>query len=163
MSRENIEPVGAARGANRERDTSPGMSGNLDVIRRIYADGLLDGDIERLLELSDPDAEFVNPPDAVESGIRRGRDAIRGAAETARESFAWSKHELRRLFDGGDRIVAAVTFRACGEGSGLDVSHEEAHTWTFREGRIVRFEWGRDLAGALTAAGLVDDPKSRDT
>jgi hypothetical protein len=30
----------------------------------------------------------------------------------------------------------------------------EAHTWTLRDGQIVRFEWGRDLQRALEAAGL---------
>jgi hypothetical protein len=28
------------------------------------------------------------------------------------------------------------------------------HTWTLRDGRITRFEWGRDLKKALEAAGL---------
>jgi hypothetical protein len=26
-------------------------------------------------------------------------------------------------------------------GSGVDLIQEEAHTWTFRDGTIVRFEW----------------------
>jgi ketosteroid isomerase-like protein len=130
------------------------MSRNVDIVRRIYAEGLLDRELGQLLELSGPAVEFVNPADAVEPGVRRGPDAIRAAAEGGRVSFAWSEHELHRLFDGGERIVAAVTFRARGKGSGVDVSHEEAHTWTFREGMIVRFEWGRDLDAALAAAGL---------
>ena len=130
------------------------MSQNADIVRRIYADGLLDRDIASLLELADPGIEFVNPPDAVEPGVRRGAQQVRAAAEAARDSFAWAEHSLMELFDGGDRVVAAVTFRARGEGSGVDVSQEEAHTWTFRNGTIIRFEWGRDLDGALAAAGL---------
>jgi ketosteroid isomerase-like protein len=130
------------------------MSRNVELVRRIYAEGLLDGDLEGLLELSAPDVEYVNPPDAVESGVRRGREEIRGIARTARESLAWAEHELHQIFDGGDRVVAAVTFRARGRESGADVSHGEAHTWTFRKGKIVRFEWGRDLPAALAAAGL---------
>jgi hypothetical protein len=34
------------------------------------------------------------------------------------------------------------------------VVQEEAHTWTLRDGKIVRFEWGRDLRTALEATGL---------
>jgi hypothetical protein len=38
--------------------------------------------------------------------------------------------------------------------SGVEVSQEEIHTWTLRNGKPVRFEWGRDLAAALNAVGL---------
>ncbi|MBA3326748.1 MAG: nuclear transport factor 2 family protein [Solirubrobacterales bacterium] len=130
------------------------MPTNIDMVRRIYSDGLFDDDVEGLLALVDPGIEFVNPAEAVESGVRRGPAAIRAAVRSARESFAWSRHELGGLFGGGDRVVAVVTFRARGHGSGAELSQEEAHTWTFREGRILRFEWGRDLPSALAAAGL---------
>ncbi len=30
------------------------------------------------------------------------------------------------------------------------------HTWTFAEGKIVSFEWGRDLGQALKAVGLAE-------
>jgi hypothetical protein len=33
------------------------------------------------------------------------------------------------------------------------VLQDEVHTWTLRDGKIVSFEWGRDLASALAAAG----------
>ena len=36
----------------------------------------------------------------------------------------------------------------------MELTQEEAHTWTLRAGRIARFEWGQDLARALQAAGL---------
>jgi len=51
-------------------------------------------------------------------------------------------------------VVADVLFVARSGGSKIDVVQDEAHTWTFREGKIARFEWGRNLAVALEAAGL---------
>jgi hypothetical protein len=58
---------------------------NVDVVRRIYADGLIDRDPEWLLDLATPDIEYVNPPNAVEPGVRRGPAAVvramRGFAE----------------------------------------------------------------------------------
>ena len=39
-------------------------------------------------------------------------------------------------------------------GEARELVNEEAHTWTLREGRIARFEWGQDLGSALEAAGL---------
>jgi hypothetical protein len=35
-----------------------------------------------------------------------------------------------------------------------ELVQDEAHTWTVRDGRIARFEWGKDLSGALRSAGL---------
>ncbi|MEO7198368.1 MAG: hypothetical protein ABIZ50_07830 [Solirubrobacterales bacterium] len=69
-------------------------------------------------------------------------------------SFEATRNELHELFDAGDAIVASVSFRARNRGSESEVVQEEAHTWTLRDGRITRFEWGRDLGSALEAAGL---------
>ena len=127
---------------------------NVDVVRRIYADGLIDRDPEWLLDLATPDIEYVNPPNAVEPGVRRGPAevvrAMRGFAEPWRES----RHQLHELFDCGDTVVAAVTWSTRSHGSGMELTQEEAHTWTLRAGRIARFEWGQDLARALQAAGV---------
>ena len=68
--------------------------------------------------------------------------------------FDSSRHELHELFDGGETVVAAVSFRTRSRGSETEIVQEEAHTWTLCDGRITRFEWGRDLATALEAAGL---------
>ena len=64
---------------------------------------------------------------------------------------------MRELFDAGDTVVAAVTFHARGRDSGAELTQDEAHTWVFRDGKVVSFEWGRDLAAALDAAGLGKD------
>ena len=64
------------------------------------------------------------------------------------------RHELHELFEGGDTVVASVSFVTRSGGSQTELEQAEAHTWTLRDGRIVRFEWGRDLQGALLAAGV---------
>jgi ketosteroid isomerase-like protein len=128
---------------------------NIELVRRIYEDGLLDRDPARVVhEFATPDVEYVNPPDAVESGVRRGRAGVVEALRNSSELFDSARHELRELFDGGDAVVAAVSFCTRGRGSGIELVQEEAHTCTFRDGRIVRFEWARDLGAALEAVGL---------
>jgi ketosteroid isomerase-like protein len=127
---------------------------NVEIVRRIYAEGLIDQDPERLLELVTPDIEFVNPPEAVEPGIRRGRAEVAQAMRSAHESFDSYRHELRELFDCGYAVVTVVSFHARGRGSESEVVQEEVHTWTLRDGRLARFEWGRDLKTALEAVGL---------
>jgi ketosteroid isomerase-like protein len=128
---------------------------NVQIVRRIYEEGLMDRDPQQLLEqLATPDVEYVNPPEAVEPGTRRGPAEFAQALRDASEFVDSSWNELHELFDCGDAVVAAVSFRTRSRGSQSEVVQEEAHTWTLRDGRIARFEWGRDLGAALGAAGV---------
>ena len=128
---------------------------NVQVIRRIYDEGLIDRDPQRwLLELATPDIEYVNPPYAVEPGVRRGPVEVVRAMRAFGEVWEMSRHELHELFDCGDIVVAAVSWYTRNRGSQSELVQEEAHSWSLREGRIARFEWGKDLVRALEAAGL---------
>jgi ketosteroid isomerase-like protein len=127
---------------------------NVEVVRRIYDEGLMDKDPEWLLELATPDIEYVNPPYAIEAGIRRGPVEVARAMRGFGEVWEMSRHELHELFDCGDIVVAAVSWYTRSRGSQSEVVQEEAHSWSLREGRIARFEWGKDLIKALEAAGL---------
>ena len=118
-------------------DTERAMSQeNVEIVRHLYESGLFDGDPEELMKLATPDVEYVNPPYAVEPGVRRGLAAVARAM---------------RAF--GDVVVAAVSWYVRGRGSERELVNKEAHTWTLREGRIARFEWGQDLEKALEVAG----------
>jgi ketosteroid isomerase-like protein len=125
---------------------------NVELVRRIYREGLIDGDPEGLLSLATADVEYVNPPEAVDPGIRRGPDEFRRALQNLSTHFVAHRSELRELFDLGDRVVASVVFRARNSGSEMEITQEEAHTWTLSGGLVARFEWGRDLRAALDAA-----------
>jgi len=127
---------------------------NVEIVRHIYESGLFDRDPEELLELATPDVEYVNPPYAVEPGVRYGRVAVAQAMRRFAEVWEKSRHELRELYDCGDIVVAAVSWHIRNRGSEMELVNEEAHTWTLREGRIARFEWGQDLDSALEAAGF---------
>jgi ketosteroid isomerase-like protein len=126
---------------------------NLEIVRRIYKEGLIDRDPKRLLDhFATPDIEYIDPPEAVDPGTRRGRTEVMLALRRARQSSATYRHELHELFDLGDTVVAAVS-RHAGRPSSSD-TQEEAHSWTFRDGKVVRFERGRNLEATLEAAGL---------
>ena len=128
---------------------------NVELVRRLYEAGLIDQDpAEWLPELASPDIEYVNPPHAVEPGVRRGPEAVVRAMRGFSEVWMDSRHELHELFDGGEIVVAAVSWYTRTRGSDAELVQEEAHTWTIRDGRIAGFEWGTDLNGALRSAGL---------
>jgi ketosteroid isomerase-like protein len=125
---------------------------NVEIVRRIYRERLIDRDPKRLVDhFATPDIEYVNPPEAVDPGVRRGRAEVRLALRRARQSSPSYRHELHELFDRGDTVVAAVS-RHAGPASSSEIQ-EEGHTWTLREGKVVRFERGLNLEAALEAAG----------
>jgi ketosteroid isomerase-like protein len=126
---------------------------NVAIVRRIYDEGLIDRDPEWLLELATPDIEYVNPPYAVEPGVRRGPLEVAQAMRRFAEPWEESRHELHQLYDCGEVVVAAVRWHIRGRGSERVLVNEEAHSWSLREGRIARFEWGQDVVKALEAAG----------
>jgi ketosteroid isomerase-like protein len=128
---------------------------NVEIVRRIYTDGLIYQDPERLIaEFATPEIEYVNPPYAIEPGIRRGPAEVAAALRRAHELFASPRYVIDQLFDCGDTVVAVLSFYAHGRGSETEAVQEEVHSWTFRDGRIARFEWGRDREQALEAAGV---------
>ena len=126
---------------------------NVEIVRRIYDEGLFDRDPEWLLAMATPDIEYVNPPYAVEPGVRRGPVEVVRAMRAFAEVWETSRHELHELFDCGDIVVAAVSWYTRSRGSQSELVQEEAHSWSLREGRIAGFEWGQDVGKALDAAG----------
>jgi ketosteroid isomerase-like protein len=125
---------------------------NAEIVRRVYGTGAFDrGEADSLMAA---DCEWVNPPDAIETGVLRGINEVRSASRRIADAFDWSEHRAKRVFDAGASVVAEVTFRGRGRSSGVELEHDEAHTWTFRDGKVVRFEWGRNLAEALKAVGI---------
>ena len=130
---------------------------NVELVRRIYEQEMFQQDPRQLLDLTAPHIEYVNPPEAIEPGVRRGRAEVAQAVKSAHEFFESPRYELNELHDFGDTVVAALTFYARARGTEIEIVQKEAHTWTLRDGRIVRFEWGRDLGTALEAARLREE------
>ena len=68
---------------------------NVEIVRRIYSEGVIDRDPKRLVDdFATPDIEYVNPPEAVDPGVRRGRAQVNLALRRARQSSPSYRHEL---------------------------------------------------------------------
>ena len=117
------------------------------------------GEVDRFL------AEFVHPDYEFHTGVRvpsipsvvRGRDGLRAwiqqwYQEPWEEQLQMDVERLDELADG--RILALLTLRASGRGSGASVESEYAHIITFREGLSVRVDGFASWQQALAAAGL---------
>jgi ketosteroid isomerase-like protein len=83
-----------------------------------------------------------------------GRDAV---IETSRRYWGtWEDYsvEAEELLDAGQSVVVITREQGRGKGSGVPVARQNPQLWTFRAGRIIRWESFRTRAQALEAAGL---------
>ena len=126
-----------------------------DVVERFYEFTNRGLDVEEWLdavvELADPEVEYVNPPDALAPGTRRGLEGFRVAFRSVREGFEVVHIEAEKMLVREDRVAVRLKVRIRGSGSGIEMDPRPwSHLWTIRDSRIVRFEWFRDGDAALT-------------
>jgi uncharacterized protein len=129
------------------------MSQDLNTIRVAYAD-FSRGDWTNLLESLDPEVEWHNPANAIEPGVRHGKDSFREALERVLDSFEISSIELERITEVGDQVVVLLHVQGQGRGSGAPLDQHFGHVLTMRNGKAIRFAWFTDQSVALEAAGL---------
>jgi uncharacterized protein len=127
-------------------------SDNVRLLARMY-EAWHAGDLPRVLDLLDPEFEWVNPDHAVEPGTRHGRDGFAKAVANLDSSFEHQTHLLGEVEDLGDRVLWHTIFQARGY-SGAQIEVAEQHLWTLRDGKILRIEWFHDADEARRAAGL---------
>ena len=128
------------------------MVAGTDVVRQAY-EALNARDIEGLLALLHEDVEWVNAPDAVEPGTRRGHDGFRTAVENVWATFGDLTYALGAIEEVGPRVLVQANLRAAGRAGRTEVREQRHHVWTVRADRIARFEWFNSRAEALAAAG----------
>jgi ketosteroid isomerase-like protein len=130
---------------------------NLEIVRRLV-DAWNRQDLEGILVLIDPEAEYVNAPTAIEPGTRRGHDA---AVDVMRKQWedlpAAILVEIDRFHDRGDEIITEGRLSRTMPGSDQRISTRLLQSWKFRDGKLIRFEVlgaGPEFPEALEAAGL---------
>jgi ketosteroid isomerase-like protein/SAM-dependent methyltransferase len=139
--------------ARNNRAVSAGAeSHNTRLLTRFYE--AWDGDdLATMLALVDPEFEYVNPPDAVHPGTRRGHEGLAGVMDVLHESFDHMSHDLLEVEEIGDgRVLWHTIFRARGRDSGALIEVDEQHLWTLQNGKILRLQWFHDLEDARRAA-----------
>jgi ketosteroid isomerase-like protein len=128
---------------------------NVDSLRR-SSQAFNAGDLDRALELWDPDAVYYERPgtplDTAE--VLRGRDQIRASLESYLAEFPDFHSEIDELVDAGHKVVCIQRWTGTGRGSGLSVDLAEVIVLSFTNDKITEGRVYPDRASALEAAGL---------
>ena len=126
--------------------------GNAELFDRIYEQLYAEHRVGP--ELLADDAEWVNPPDAVETGTRRGAAAFNEAIAGIYSGWEDMRFEVERVIERGDDLVALGHLRNRGRIAGMEVTQPHGQIWTFRDGKAVRMCWFSTVEETLAAAGI---------
>ncbi len=116
------------------------MPAEEEQVIRDAVDAWNERDIERLIALHHEDAVYVNPPDAVEPGTRRGHDEIREVARKQWEFLGDASQRVERVHEGDGVIITEHTAVRRISGSGMPIENRLLVRWTIRDGLIERLE-----------------------
>jgi ketosteroid isomerase-like protein len=130
------------------------MASNLETYQRILETFNREG-VDGVMPFFRDDVEVYDPD--LPEGPYRGPEAAKHVAELLMSGFEDVEVKDFRLLPAGDRVVALLHTRAKGESVDLEVETRDAHTITFRDGKIAYWRLYLDQVEALTDAGL--DPE----
>jgi ketosteroid isomerase-like protein len=107
------------------------------------------------MSLLDPEVEYEDTtlPDHVGETYRGHKGVARATARWTDAYEAFSI-ELERIVGAGDTLVSIHRVRARARHTGIEAEGPVAYVWTFRGGKVIRFESFREPDQALEAAGL---------
>ena len=128
---------------------------NVEITRRLL-NAFNDQGVEGVLAFYDEDCE-VYDPDLPGNRTYRGKDGLRNLLDLMLTGSEETEIRDYELLPAGDRVVALIRTYFRGEGGGPEVEVRDAHTLTFRNGKIVYWRLYIDRVEALTDAGL--DPE----
>ena len=111
------------------------------------------GDVEAFLRHVDEDIVWIAARSAVE-GAYRGHDGIRRFFADNDENFDVFRPEFHEVRDLGGRILAVGMIHIRARGSTVETDIPVAGIFTFRRGRLLRWEDFRERRLALEAVGL---------
>lgn len=114
-------------------------------------------DVEAAAALCDPEVEYVNPPNALEPGTRRGLDELRMVVSKQWEFMGDARQEIVALHERGERIISEVKVSRTMPGSEATIENRILSAWTVRDGLVRRLEvlgGGSEFEAAREAAGL---------
>jgi ketosteroid isomerase-like protein len=130
------------------------METNVEIFQRVIEAFNSEG-VQGVLPFYTDDAEVYDPD--LPSGTYRGHEGVGRVLEQLMSGFRNVEIRGFELLPAGDRVVALMRTHFKGERNDLELEVRDAHTVTFRDGKICYWRLYLDQVEALTDAGL--DPE----
>jgi ketosteroid isomerase-like protein len=112
---------------------------------------LNDSDIDAAMEALVENAEWHESEVLPDTGVYRGREAIRSFLTDFLASWERFHQTIEEVRAEGDRVLVMIHLEATGRGSAADVDARYAHLWTVSGGRGVRVDAFYDRDEAVAA------------
>jgi len=129
---------------------------NAQIVRWTF-EAICDEDIDGLLELYDPEIEFLPLTGTlVESGGYVGHGGVRDYFEECAEVWELMQPHADDLRTVGDHVVVLGGCAVRGRGSGAGSDNPMAWVITLRDGRVIRHRGFATREEALDAVGLTE-------
>jgi ketosteroid isomerase-like protein len=112
------------------------------------------GDMPAILEMLADDVEWVDPGPAdvlPTAGTHRGKDAVLAWFGALGGNVDFEVFEPREFIAQGDKVVALIHAEATIRNTGKKMVQDEAHVWTFRDGKVARLQLYLDTAAMVSA------------
>ena len=125
---------------------------NLDIVDQAF-EAYFEGDLERVGDLTDPSLVITQFEELPDPETYRGRSGFFEAI--AAWAAEWDDMHVERLrsVEAGDHVVTTMRQTGRGRVSGVEVTGEYSFVFTFRHGKLVRWQMFTDEAEALEVAG----------
>jgi ketosteroid isomerase-like protein len=129
---------------------------NADVARRSF-EAISRWDIDALLELYDPEVEFLPLTGTrVESGGYIGHQGVRDYFEEVAEVWEELRPRAEDVRSVGDHVLLLGACAVRGRGSGAESDSPMAWVLTMRDGKVIRHRGYATTEEAFEAVGLTD-------
>ena len=112
------------------------------------------GDLPAILELLTDDIEWIEPGPAdviPTAGTYRGKEEVAGFFATLGENLEIHKFEPHKFIAQDDDVVVLISTEGTVKPTGRKVTDHLAHVWTFKGGKLARFEAFEDTAASVAA------------
>jgi len=126
---------------------------NLQIVRAGF-DAFSRGDMPAMVELMDPSVVFTPLPDTPDVQSFHGHEGVLQGLAQPIDIWDDFSVELREMRDFDDHVLASLRWWGRGPSSGIQMEVDICALYTFREGKIVRWQFFASGQQALEAAGL---------
>lgn len=124
----------------------------MELVQHFYA-AWERGDMEWILDHSDPEIEIVQPPEVPDAKSYRGREGVLQSFEDWPKQWEEFRAELIQTIDVDEDRVISVN-RQYLRARDIDLKEELAFLHTMQDGRLTRVDMFLSLDKARKAAGL---------